>query len=63
MLILVIAGAALWALMMLIGAVVAGPAGLVVLGVLAFAGYILWRLVSERTKNAEDTYYEDKFDR
>lgn len=39
------------------------PWGLIGLVALLFAGYIAWRLVTEHTKNAEDRYYEENFDK
>ena len=62
-LILVVIGGGIWAFAALIGAVAAGPFGLVPLAGLILAGYILWRLWSERRTNAEDDYYEDRFDK
>lgn len=39
------------------------PWGIVGLAILAFAGYVGWRIVSDHVSDDEDRYYEDNFDR
>ncbi|MEE9313125.1 MAG: hypothetical protein V3V02_00615 [Rhizobiaceae bacterium] len=39
------------------------PWGIIGLAILAFIGYIAWRMVKEHMDDPEDRYYEDKFDK
>ena len=57
-LILVIAGAALWALVLLGGIITTLPWGLPALILFLFGGYIVYRVVRDRLSNAEDDYYD-----
>ena len=57
-LILVIAGAALWALVMLGGIIATLPWGLPALIIFLIGGYIVYRVIRDRLSNAEDDYYD-----
>ena len=57
-LILVIAGAALWALVLLGGIITTLPWGLPALILFLIGGYIVYRVVRDRLSNAEDDYYD-----
>lgn len=57
-LILVIACAAIWAVVMLGGIITTLPWGLPVLVVFLIAGYIVYRVIQDRLSNAEDDYYD-----
>jgi len=60
---IVIALFAAWAIGWLAFSVAAGPVGVVPLVVLGVVGFFLWRLIGERARNAEDDYYENRFDK
>ena len=57
-LILVIAGAAVWAVVMLGGIVATLPWGLPALILFMIGGYIVYRVIQDRLSNAEDDYYD-----
>ena len=57
-LILVIAGAALWALVLLGGIITTLPWGLPALILFLIGGYIVYRVIRDRLSNAEDDYYD-----
>ena len=57
-LILVIAGAVLWALVMLGGIITTLPWGLPALILFLIGGYIVYRVIRDRLSNAEDDYYD-----
>lgn len=54
----VVAAAAVWLAAVALGAVAAGPFGVVALAPLAFLVYALWRAIGERRRNAEDDRYD-----
>lgn len=62
-LIIVIAGAIIWAFLMLVGMIAAWPVGLPFLVFGLIAGYFLYRVIADRLSNAEDDYYEKNVDR
>lgn len=62
-LVLFIAAVSIYAFFLATAAIVFYPWGLIGLFVLLFAGYIVWRLISEHRNNPEDRYYEDNFDK
>ncbi len=57
-LILVIAGAAIWAMVMLGGIIATLPWGLPALIIFLIGGYIVYRVIRDRLSNAEDDYYD-----
>ena len=57
-LILVIAGAVLWALVMLGGIIATLPWGLPALILFLIGGYIVYRVIQDRLSNTEDDYYD-----
>ncbi len=57
-LILVIAGAAIWAMVMLGGIIATLPWGLPALILFLIGGYIVYRVIRDRLSNAEDDYYD-----
>ena len=61
-LIVVIAFAAVWCGIVLVGALTVWPLGLLVLIVFAIVGYFIYRVVRDRLSNAEDDYYEKNID-
>jgi len=58
-LILVIVVAIIYAAMIAFAMIALLPWGLVGLAVLAFAGYVAWRLISEHANDAEDRHYDN----
>lgn len=52
-----------WALIMIAGMIAAWPFGIPGLLVVGIAGYIVYRVVADRLRNAEDDYYEKNVDR
>ena len=63
MLVLVCAGAAIWALGMVAGMIAAFPFGIPALVIVAIVGYVLYRVIRDRLENAEDDYYEKNVDK
>lgn len=61
-LIVVVAGAIIWGVLMLVGMIAAWPVGLPFLAIVLIAGYFLYRVIGDRLSNAEDDYYEKNVD-
>lgn len=57
-LILVIAAAALWCLVMLTGIIATLPYGLPALAIFLLVGYFFYRVIQDRLSNKEDDYYD-----
>ncbi len=57
-LILVVAFAAIWCLVMLTGIIATLPYGLPALVVFLLVGYFFYRVIQDRLSNKEDDYYD-----
>lgn len=52
-----------WVLVIVAGMIAAWPFGIPGLLLVGIGGYIVYRVVSDRLRNAEDDYYEKNVDR